>query len=124
MPAGSWRNYLAERSFYDLSVHSVPDGINTADELVSMAKHLGFAGVGLSNHSTAEGPLKSNGVEVFDIFRTIELVASNPSKLHGLVGKYRNKVDVLAHENISRRRSLRSVLLMSFYIHPLQRVVA
>jgi ribonuclease P/MRP protein subunit RPP1 len=96
MPAGSWRNYLAERSFYDLSVHSVPDGINTADELISMAKHLGFAGIGLSNHSTAEGPLQSDRVEGFDIFRTVELVASNPSKLHGLVGKYRNKVDVLA----------------------------
>lgn len=60
----------------------------------------------MSNHSTAEQPLKYDGETDIKVFRTVELVASNPSKLHGLVGKYRKKVDVLTvhggEESINR----------------------
>ncbi|WP_445475996.1 ribonuclease P protein component 3 [Methanococcoides methylutens] len=87
---------MADPVFYDLCVHCAPDGKNTQDEMVAMARHLGFGGIALSNHSNSDPLPKGNSDKGFDILRGVELVASNPSKLHGLVGKYRSKVDVLA----------------------------
>jgi ribonuclease P/MRP protein subunit RPP1 len=88
---------LRKPKFYDFCVHAVPDGDNTVEELASLALHLGYSGITLANHS--DKPLQSKPVQGlssgFEVFRGIELVEENPSKLHGLIGKFRKSVDVL-----------------------------
>ncbi|WP_135604478.1 ribonuclease P protein component 3 [Methanococcoides sp. NM1] len=87
---------MADPVFYDLCVHCVPDGKSTQEEMVAMARHLGFGGIALTNHSNSDSLPKGSSDKGFEILRGVELVSSNPSKLHGLVGKYRKKVDILA----------------------------
>ncbi|WP_440952367.1 ribonuclease P protein component 3 [Methanococcoides sp. FTZ1] len=87
---------MADPVFYDLCVHCAPDGKSTQEEMVAMAKHLGFTGMAVTNHSNSEPVAKTVPDEDFKVFRGVELVAGNSSKLHGLVGKFRSKVDVLA----------------------------
>jgi len=88
---------LGKPKFYDFCVHAVPDGENSVEQLSALAWHLGYSGIALANHSDKLPqsqpvlPL-TNG---FEVFRGIELVEENPSKLHGLIGKFRKSVDVL-----------------------------
>jgi len=97
---------LGKPEFYDFNVHSSPDGKSTPQELAALAKHFGYSGLAITNHSTASATSVVSKTEDFEIFRGIEIVASNPSKLHGLIGKYRKTVDVLVvhggSENINR----------------------
>ncbi len=97
---------MGKPKFYDLNVHSRPDGESTIEELTALAKHFGYSGLAITNHSnTAVNPV-ATGTENFEILRGIEIVATSPSKLHGLIGKYRKNVDVLivhgGNENINR----------------------
>jgi ribonuclease P/MRP protein subunit RPP1 len=88
---------LAKPEFYDFCVHAVPDGDNTVPELTALARHLGYRGIAIANHSDKlpqSWPLMSQ-TDGFEIFKGIELVEENPSKLHGLIGKFRKSVDVL-----------------------------
>jgi ribonuclease P/MRP protein subunit RPP1 len=88
---------LGKPKFYDFCVHAVPDGDNTAPELAALAGHFGYSGIALANHSDKlpqSWPLLSLP-EGFEIFKGIELVEENPSKLHGLIGKFRKSVDIL-----------------------------
>lgn len=97
---------MARPKFYDLNVHSIPDGKNTPQEMAALANHFGYAGIAITNHSNTES--KPFGFESndFEVFRGIEIVSANASKLHGLIGKYRKNVDVLivhgGNENINR----------------------
>ncbi len=97
---------MVKPKFYDLNVHSIPDGKNAPQEMAALAKHFGYSGIAITNHSNTEtkpSGFESNG---FEVFRGIEIVSANASKLHGLIGKYRNSVDVLVvhggDENINR----------------------
>jgi ribonuclease P/MRP protein subunit RPP1 len=88
---------LGKPKFYDFCVHAVPDGDNTALELAALAGHFGYGGIALANHSDKlpqSWPVLSLP-EGFEIFKGIELVEENPSKLHGLIGKFRKSVDIL-----------------------------
>jgi len=88
---------LGKPKFYDFCVHGVPDGDNTAAELVALALHFGYSGITLANHSD-RSPQSWPVLEYpdeFEIFKGIELVEENPSKLHGLIEKFRKSVDVL-----------------------------
>lgn len=88
---------MGKPKFYDFCVHAVPDGDNTASELAALAGHLGYSGITLANHSDKlpqSWPVLSLP-EGFEIFKGIELVEENPSKLHGLIGKFRKSVDIL-----------------------------
>jgi ribonuclease P/MRP protein subunit RPP1 len=88
---------LGKPKFYDFCVHAVPDGDNTAPELATLAGHVGYSGITLANHSDKlpqSWPVLSLP-EGFEIFKGIELVEENPSKLHGLIGKFRKSVDIL-----------------------------
>ncbi|MDD4496754.1 MAG: ribonuclease P protein component 3 [Methanosarcinaceae archaeon] len=92
---------MVKREFYDFGVHPAPEGENSPEELVALAKHLGYSGLAFVPHSDQLSPglpfIPSDGdFEVFKCIRGIELVEENPSKLHGLIGKFRKKVDVLA----------------------------
>jgi len=97
---------LARLQFYDLNVHSIPDGKNPSPEMAALAKHFGYAGIAITNHSNTE--YKPSGFESndFEVFKGIEIVSTNASKLHGLIGKYRNSMDVLVvhggNEDINR----------------------
>ena len=88
---------MGKPKFYDFCVHTIPDGDNTAEQLVALARHFGYSGIALANHSDklpkSRHVLTSTGG--FEIFRGIELVEENPSKLNGLIEKFRQSVDVL-----------------------------
>jgi ribonuclease P/MRP protein subunit RPP1 len=88
---------LGKPKFYDFCVHAVPDGENTVEQLAALARHLGYSGIALANHSDKlpqSRPVLTS-TDGLEIFRGIELVEENPSKLNGLIGKYRQSVDVL-----------------------------
>ncbi|WP_292378725.1 ribonuclease P protein component 3 [Methanosarcina sp. UBA289] len=88
---------MGKPKFYDFCVHAVPDGENTIEQLSTLARHLGYSGIALANHSDKlpqSQPVLPTTNE-FEVFRGIELVEENPSKLHGLIGKFRKSVDVL-----------------------------
>lgn len=88
---------MGKPKFYDFCVHSVPDGENTIEQLSTLARHLGYSGIALANHSDKlpqSQPVLPTTNE-FEVFKGIELVEENPSKLHGLIGKFRKSVDVL-----------------------------
>jgi len=88
---------LDKPKFYDFCVHAAPDGDSTAQELISLARHFGYSGIALANHSDKLPDRKPvlPSVEDFEVFRGIELVEENPSKLHSLIGKFRSSMDVL-----------------------------
>lgn len=99
---------MGKPKFYDFCVHAVPDGENTAEQLAALARHLGYSGIVLTNHSDKlpqSRPVLSSANE-FEVFRGIELVEENPSKLNSLIGKFRKSVDVLivhgGSENVNR----------------------
>ena len=88
---------MGKPKFYDFCVHAIPDGDNTVEQLAALAQHFRYSGIALANHSDKlpqSRPLITSP-EGFEIFRGIELVEENPSKLHGLIGKFRKSVDVL-----------------------------
>lgn len=88
---------MGKPNFYDFCVHAVPDGENTVNQLAALARHFGYSGIALANHSDKlpqSWPVLPSTYE-FEVFRGIELVEENPSKLHGLIGKFRKSVDVL-----------------------------
>lgn len=97
---------MGKPKFYDLNVHSMPDGESTIEELTSLAKHFGYSGLAITNHSNSGVAPMVAKTEDFEILRGIEIVTTSPSKLHGLIGKYRKNVDVLivhgGNENINR----------------------
>jgi ribonuclease P/MRP protein subunit RPP1 len=97
---------LARTKFYDLNIHTVPEGKNKIEEMAGLAKHFGYAGIAITNPSNSckpEKPVVLGGIEVFS---GVELKTDNASKLHGLVGKYRQITDVIivhgGSENINR----------------------
>ncbi len=88
---------MGKPKFYDFCVHAIPDGENSVEQLTTLSRHLGYSGIAIANHSDKlpqSRPVSSltNG---FEVFNGIELVEENPSKLHGLIGKFRKSVDVL-----------------------------
>ena len=100
---------MGKPKFYDFCVHAIPDGENTVAEMASLARYFGYSGIALANHSDKFSSIKACPElqsEGFEIFRGIELVEENPSKLQGLIGKFRQSVDVLivhgGSENVNR----------------------
>jgi ribonuclease P/MRP protein subunit RPP1 len=88
---------LGKPKFYDFCVHAIPDGDNTVEQLATLAMYFGYSGIVIANHSDKlpQSPpllISTNG---FEIFRGIELIEENPSKLNSLIGKFRKSVDVL-----------------------------
>ncbi len=88
---------MGKRRFYDFCVHAIPDGENTIEEMAFLARYLGYVGIALANHSDKLPQSKPvlNSIDGFEIFKGIELVEENPSKLQGLIGRFRQSVDVL-----------------------------
>ncbi|MDK2892914.1 MAG: ribonuclease protein subunit [Methanohalophilus sp.] len=82
--------------YYDLCVHAYPDGEHNCSQMLAMSQHLGYSGICISNHSDSESceEVLSSNVQL-EMCSGIEVRVSKPSKLHGLVGKYRTKKDVI-----------------------------
>jgi ribonuclease P/MRP protein subunit RPP1 len=62
--------------------------------MLSVANHLGYSGIGITNHID-EQSLPGGSHDDIELVRGAEIEVRNSSKLHGLVGKFRKKVDVL-----------------------------
>ncbi|MDD2614896.1 MAG: ribonuclease P protein component 3 [Methanosarcina sp.] len=88
---------MGKPKFYDFCVHAVPDGENTIEQLTALARHFGYSGIALANHSDKlpQSRPELPSTDEFEVFSGVELVEENPSKLHGLIGKFRKSVDVL-----------------------------
>jgi ribonuclease P/MRP protein subunit RPP1 len=86
---------LADHLFYDLNLHIVDGSADTLGAMSFLAKHLGYAGVALNSESDVGSIVKSMHIDNFTLFSSVELNVSNASKLHGQIGKYRNKVDII-----------------------------
>jgi ribonuclease P/MRP protein subunit RPP1 len=88
---------LGKPKFYDFCVHAIPDGDNTVEQLATLAMHFGYSGIVIANHSDklSQSPPLLVSTNGFEIFRGIELIEENPSKLNSLIGKFRKSVDVL-----------------------------
>lgn len=97
---------MARINFYDLNVHTVPEGKNTIKEMAVLAKRLGYAGIAITNPSESCRPEKSSLLDGTEILSGVELKAGNGSQLHGLVGKYRHMADIIVvhggNESINR----------------------
>ena len=94
-------------NYYDLCVHASPDGDSDCRQMMAMAHHLGYGGICISNHSDSENcDCNLSSDDSMSICSGVELRVSKPSKLHGLIGKYRTEKDlVIVHggtESINR----------------------
>ncbi|MBP1908791.1 ribonuclease P protein component 3 [Methanolobus bombayensis] len=97
---------MVNPSFYDLHVYSVPEGKNTIEEMASFSLRLGISGIAITNPSQSCQPERAQVFDDFEVFSGVEIRVDNPSRLHGMVGKYRKKTDVIVirggTENINR----------------------
>ncbi|MBP2029407.1 ribonuclease P/MRP protein subunit RPP1 [Methanohalophilus levihalophilus] len=81
--------------YYDLCIHSSPEGEHDCGQMLAMAQYLGYSGVCISNHSDSIDPDIPAGGGSINVCNGIEIRVSKPSKLHGLIGKYRTEKDVI-----------------------------
>jgi ribonuclease P/MRP protein subunit RPP1 len=88
---------LGKPKFYDFCVHAVPEGENTAQELAALAQHFGYSGLALTNSSEKLPKIGDvlSPIEGFEVFRGVELMEENPSKLQGMIRKFRSNTDIL-----------------------------
>lgn len=74
---------MGKPKFYDFCVHAIPDGDNTAEQLAALARHFGYSGIALANHSDKlpqSRPVLTS-IDGLEIFRGIELVEKIPRNL-------------------------------------------
>ncbi|WMW24564.1 ribonuclease P protein component 3 [Methanolobus sediminis] len=97
---------MARPVFYDLNVYSAPEGKNTIEEMAAFSSRLEFSGIAITNPSGSSQPVKAKIVNDLEVFSGVEIRVDNPSRLHGMVGKYRKNTDVIVvhggSENINR----------------------
>jgi ribonuclease P/MRP protein subunit RPP1 len=97
---------LAKPFFYDLNVYSAPEGKNTIEDMAAFSSRLEFTGIAITNPSGGSKPVKSKKIKGLEIFSGVEITVDNPSRLHGMVGKYRKNTDIIVvrggSENINR----------------------
>jgi ribonuclease P/MRP protein subunit RPP1 len=100
------------KKFYDCNIRVIPDGTAQISEFVNIAKRLGFKGIAITNSSNIIDSdyfnnINSNQLKDFEIFKGIEIVTTNQTKLNELVKTYRKSVDILlvrgGDENINRK---------------------
>lgn len=97
---------MADKAFYDLSVHAYPEGGSTASRLALAAKSLGYTGICVANHP--EFFLETSPVEGINdipdvddipdvvVIQGVEVVAKNANDLRRQVDRFRSRVKVLA----------------------------
>jgi ribonuclease P/MRP protein subunit RPP1 len=86
---------LADPGFYDLNVHCVHESGNSLEEIVAVARRLGYSGIAITNPDNAKQVVPSVILDGFEVISGVEIRTDNASKLHGIVSKYRDRVDIL-----------------------------
>lgn len=82
--------------FYDMNVHPLPEGAASVSRLAKMADDYGYSGICASIHSEfTRCPKEPCGIESFEVYHGIEVVAKNANDLRRLVDKNRNRADIL-----------------------------
>jgi len=81
--------------YYDLCIRYLPEDDPAMERLVSLAKHLGFKGAGITQAVNNKGPTPNSRPfnTYFDLANGIEIHEDNPAKLHSLLGRYARKVN-------------------------------
>lgn len=87
---------MASPGFYDLNVCCVPENGNTVQELVAVAKRLGYSGIAITNPDNVKQQVPGSKPDGFEVLSGVEIRTDNASKLHGMISKYRDKVDIIA----------------------------
>lgn len=82
---------MADEAFYDMAVHSYPEGGSTASRMALTAKCLGYAGICVANHQDYFAE-----TDYPDVIRGVEVVAKNANDLRKHVDRFRSRVKVLA----------------------------
>ncbi|TGC10544.1 ribonuclease P protein component 3 [Methanolobus halotolerans] len=97
---------MVESGFYDLNVYSVPDDSDKVCELAAIAKHLGYSGIAINDPDPSIDRSYPAGLAGIGIFSGVQIKIQNSSKLHGIVEKFRNRVDIITvhggNESINR----------------------
>lgn len=79
-------------AFYDFHVHTnMSIGENTEEEVIDVARKLGFNGIGLVRYENKEFENKDD----FDVVNAIMIKPDSPDELNKLVRKFRNRAEVL-----------------------------
>lgn len=86
---------MADPGFYDLNVHCVHESGNSLEEIVAVARRLGYSGIAITNPDNAKQVVPSVILDGFEVISGVEIRTDNASKLHGIVSKYRDRVDIL-----------------------------
>jgi ribonuclease P/MRP protein subunit RPP1 len=86
---------LADPGFYDLNVHCVHENGNTLEEIVAVARRLGYSGIAITNPDNMKQVVPSAILDGFEVISGVEIRTDNASKLHGIVSKFRDRVDIL-----------------------------
>ncbi|WP_406656848.1 RNase P subunit p30 family protein [Methanolobus sp. ZRKC2] len=87
---------MAESGFYDLNVCPVTGDGDKVEELVAIAKHLGYSGIAITCPDSSEilnVPANLAGIELFS---GAEIRIQKASKMHSIIEKCRSKVDIIA----------------------------
>lgn len=97
---------MAEPLFYDLSIHLKSEDPVVLKKLSNLAQHLGYSGIAINSVDNSSKLVRSMEIDTINLLSSVELKISNASKLHGQIGKYLNKVDVITvvggNESINR----------------------
>lgn len=87
---------MVSSGFYDLNACCVPESGNTVREFTTVARRLGYSGIAITNPDAVKQQISCGTICGLEVLSGVEIRTDNPSKLHGMISKYRGKVDVIA----------------------------
>lgn len=87
---------------YDLHVHASPSGESSAEDIVNLARRLGWSGIALSCFPDTEDTVHEHGKLVeslntkeFDIVKAVEIKANTVNELHKTLDSVRRRVEIV-----------------------------
>ncbi|WP_292462562.1 RNase P subunit p30 family protein [Methanolobus sp.] len=86
---------MADPGYYDLNVRCTQESGNTIGEIIAVARRLGYSGIAITNPDNTKQIVPSASFDGFEIISGVEIRTDNASKLHGIVNKYRDRVDIV-----------------------------
>jgi len=82
--------------FYDMHIHTIESiGENSVQEMIEMAKRLGFAGIAIVRYYTPGMDLELKCDGDIDIVNAIMIKAKTPGEMNKIAKKIRDKVEIL-----------------------------
>lgn len=87
---------------YDLHIHASPFGESAVEDVVSLARRLGWSGIALSCFPDTDETLRKHGELVeslrtkeLDIVKAVEIKANTVNELHKILGSVRKKAEIV-----------------------------